>query len=368
MFSTLKNPTKRSYLCDVKLCGKVKAKDSSAKPPSVSLREITQPHLCVADTGFDQVPCYYPIHGYRARQTNNTGKRSIVFDVKAGFKDRPQTLACGRCVGCRLERSRQWAIRCIHEASLYPDNMFITLTYDDENLPLGETLVKTDFPAFMKKYRSKLAREQKKLDPTKQPPKIRYYHCGEYGDENGRPHYHALIFNHTFDDKIKIGESKTGDYQFVSPTLDELWGKGRTEIGSVTFESAAYIARYVMKKVNGDEAHHHYQRVNTETGRFVQIEPEYTTMSRRPGIGTPWLKKYKTDIYPDDFVIVRGKKMKPPRYYDLQLEKENNKQFLKVKRSRLEASAANADNNTPERLVVRETVTKSRLKQKGRKL
>ena len=188
-------------------------------------------------------------------------------------------LPCGQCIGCRLERSRQWAMRCVHEASMHDDNCFITLTYNPENLPPDCGLIKSDFQKFMKRYR--------RAFPGKE---IRFYHCGEYGDANNRPHYHAVIFGHNFDDWMYLFDSPSGEPIYTSPTLERIWGHGFVTVGSVTFESAAYVARYVMKKINGplkekiDEKTDlkHYERVNAFTGEIIEVMPEYSTMSRRP--------------------------------------------------------------------------------------
>lgn len=302
------------------------------------------------------MPCFHPISGYRSRSVNATGKRSIVFNTNDGYKDLPVELPCGRCTGCRLERSRQWAIRCVHEAQLYEDNCFLTLTYDNEHLPETGSLVKKHHQDFLKRLRFKYRHK-----------KIRYYHCGEYGDLNSRPHYHTLLFNHDFDDKLFYTE-RDGTKLYTSQTLESLWQKGFCTIGAVTFDSAAYVARYVMKKVNGNQAESHYQAINPATGELTPIIPEYTTMSRRPGIGTEWYKKYKSDVYPYDYLVVNGKKMKPPRYYDLKLESEDVQLYEKLKNERRELSRKDAENQTRDRLLVREKVLKSRLKSKKREI
>lgn len=135
--------------------------------------------------------------------------------------------------------------------------------------------------------------------------------------------------------------------------MSDIWGKGFVTIGDVTFESAAYVARYVTKKITGDKAQAHYQGRN----------PEYVTMSRRPGIGKPWFEKYKTDVYPKDFVTVREKKMKPPKYYQKLYEHTDPSEFDKIKMKRKKKAKENALDNTPERLHVKETVKKLNLKQ-----
>ncbi len=298
--------------------------------------------------------CYHPITGFSARICNpKTGKRSIVFDRKQGYSDRPMTIPCGQCIGCRLERSRQWAIRCLHEAQLHEQNCFLTLTFDAEHLPASLSIDVRDFQLFMKRLRKKYGAG------------IRFYHCGEYGDASGRPHYHACIFNHDFDDKIHwktINENKL----YISESLSELWPFGFSSIGDVTFESAAYVARYIMKKITGDFADQHYEFID-QYGEIHQRKPEYTTMSRRPGLGQGWLEKWRSDVYPSDEIIINGHPVRPPKYYDLQMEAAHSKQFRKVKRSRIAESKKHLHDQTPARLAVREKVQNAKLQRLPRK-
>lgn len=296
------------------------------------------------------MPCYNPLTGFYSKNLNSTGKRNIVFNIREALDDRSLSIPCGRCIGCKLERSRQWAMRCMHESSLYEQNCFLTLTYSPEKLPEGGTLIKKDFQDFMKRLR--------KANPDS---KIRYFHCGEYGDKNQRPHYHAIIFNYDFNDK-QIKQIRNENIVYTSQQLTKLWPHGLHEIGTVTFESAAYVARYVTKKITGDLAFYHYTHFD-EFGEITKdLLPEYTTMSRRPGIGKPWLEKYKTDVYPDDFVLVRGKKIKPPKYYDNLLSKQDPFMIDDVKERREKNGKLNSKNNTPQRLLVRETIQKLKAK------
>lgn len=289
------------------------------------------------------MPCYHPLTGYRSRTTNSsTGKRNIVFNLQDGFKDQPVELPCGQCIGCRLERSRQWAIRCVHEASLYRNNCFITLTYNDDNLPPNQSLVKKDFQDFMKRLRKSL------------PQKIRVYYCGEYGENFGRPHYHACIFGHDFSDKLLKKENANGDNLYVSQKLEKLWGKGHCLIGNVTFESAAYVARYLMKKVTGKKADAHYNKIDLATGEIFERLPEFTNMSK--SIGKAWFEKYSSDIYPDDFIVLRNKKLKPPKFYNARYELAYPEDYAKIKIARGRAAKKHSDNNTRDRLDVREYI------------
>jgi len=224
------------------------------------------------------VPCYSPLTGYRSRVTGASGKRQIVFKSSEGYLDQPVEVPCGRCIGCRLEYSRQWAVRCVHEASLYDENSFLTLTYSPENLPSNGSLVKRDLQLFFKRLRKSL--------PEK---KIRYFACGEYGDRNGRPHYHVCLFNHNFRDRY-LYTVRDGVALYRSESLERLWPAGFSTIGDVTFESAAYVARYTMKKFKGDEDEKkkHYEICDSETGEIHDLLPEFAIMSRRPGIGSGW--------------------------------------------------------------------------------
>lgn len=269
--------------------------------------------------------CFCPITGYRAPGGQ------VVFNSKLGYVDRPLTISCGQCAGCRLERSRQWAVRCLHESEMHEHNSFITLTYKDENLPPGASLHLPDWQKFAKNVRR-----------TYGP--FRYYHCGEYGDLYGRPHLHACLFGIDFHEDRTKWKLRRGNQTYQSKTLSKLWTHGSAEIGSLTFESAAYCARYIMKKITGEPAEEHYE------GR----KPEYTTMSRRPGIGKTWLDKYSTEVYKADSVIINAKPARPPKFYDGHYEINHPSEMEIIKSKRVKQAQKRADNNTPERLAVRE--------------
>lgn len=193
--------------------------------------------------------------------------------------------------------------------------------------------------------------------------KIRYYHCGEYGPKFGRPHYHAILFGFDFPDRQYL-MTKNGHRLYTSEMLDCAWqSRGFSTVGNVTFESAAYVARYIMKKVTGDQASDHYWKVDELTGEAVPVQPEYTTMSRRPGIASAWLQQFSTDVYPSDEIVIRGRKMRPPRFYDSQFEIEDPAAMEEIKLKRKRKALKHADNNTPERLAVRERVKRAQIQQ-----
>lgn len=294
------------------------------------------------------MPCYSPLQAWRGRKLVD-GKTSIVWrktEADPALVDSELKLPCGQCIGCRLERSRQWAMRCVHEASLYKDNCFITLTYDGSRLFPSGGLCMRDFQLFMKRLRKQNVGK-----------KIRFFHCGEYGELGGRPHYHACLFNHDFSDKV-LWSVRDGVRLYRSVTLENLWSLGFSTVGDVTFQSAAYVARYIMKKVIGDGKDVY---VNELTGECR--DKEYVTMSRRPGIGRGWYDKFKLDLYPSDFGIINGMKVRPPKFYDHIFDVEFPEEFKKVKARRLTFGRSIAGDNDVYRLAVKEGCKKSRVKQ-----
>lgn len=303
------------------------------------------------------MPCYYPLQASFFLQDD--GKKKIRFSNSAAelfynghksLSDSHLSLPCGRCMGCRLEKSRQWAVRIMHEASLYEDNCFVTLTFDDKHLgtmcPNG-SIDRKHMQDFMKRLRQKF-----------KDRRIRVFYCGEYGDDFGRPHYHLCLFNIDFPDKT-YWKSINGFNYYISDVLSDIWSFGHNVISDLTFESAAYVARYCTKKINGSLAEDHYK------GRT----PEFCQASLKPGIGSDWIDKFgKSDVWPFDEVVVRGYKCKPPRYYDKRLEKIDPIAFEESKVSRTDRAIKKEDDNTHRRLLVKEKCQAARMKQLVRKL
>lgn len=293
--------------------------------------------------------CYSPLTPYKKRGGG------ITFQKSESLNAEKTTIPCGQCLGCRLEHSRQWAIRCVHEASLYDANSFITLTYNDQNYPPFGSLNKKTFQDFMKRLRKKL-----------HPLKIRYYHCGEYGAKLSRPHYHAIIFNYDFPDK-KFLKKINGVPLYTSQLLSEIWGFGFVTVGDVTFESAAYVARYVLKKINGEQKEQHYKTIDAETGEVNNLQQEYVTMSRKPGIAREWYNRFKDDVFPSDEVILinknKAKKLHPPSFYTKIYQHENPEEYEKLKNKRAEGLKKHKKNNTKERLAVREKIHELKVRQ-----
>jgi hypothetical protein len=300
--------------------------------------------------------CYKPLTAYRSKERDCNNKYTIVFDPAQAYDLVKIQLPCGKCIGCRLEYSRQWAMRCMHEVSLHDKNCFITLTYDDEHLPKNKSLIHEDFQYFMKRLRKKYGNG------------IRFFQCGEYGEVNGRPHYHAILFNHDFDDRTYL-KTVNGYKYYNSQSLLDLWHhKGMVHVGDAEWESCAYVARYITKKINpGDKEHkdkffQKYGYWDPETGELFHRKVEYTSMSTKPGIGKEWFNKYHKEVYHTDSVVFRGMEMKPPKYYDNQFEIIGGEKIHTVKEAREKEALKRKKDNTRKRLKAREEVHLARAK------
>lgn len=257
------------------------------------------------------------------------------------------SVPCGRCLGCRLDYSKMWTIRMVNEMHFHEQNCFLTLTYSPENLPKNGTLVKKHLQDFIKRYRKHLSDTLPwsfQQDPkypndstatTWQPHKIRFYACAEYGEKLSRPHYHILVFGHQFADK-KYYRTINGNTLYTSPTLEKLWKYGFSSIGEATMQSAAYVSRYVTKKVSGAQADKYYMSAPDKWGEQHKILGEFSTQSLKPGIGEQFYRKYKNDIYPSDEIIHDGKYFPVPTYYDVLLERDDPQLFAQVKKNRID--------------------------------
>lgn len=231
-------------------------------------------------------------------------------------------IPCQKCIGCRLDYAKQWANRCMLELPYHESSYFLTLTYSDDNLRFSEsfdmetgelrkvpTLVKEDWQLFMKRLRKEYS--------MKYNNKLRFYMCGEYGEHSFRPHFHAVIFGLKLDDLVPYSRTSQGHILYNSEWLQNIWNLGYVVIGDVTYESCNYTARYVTKKVN-EELIEHFKDLN--------LEPEFTLMSRRPGIGA-WYYEDHPEIWNYDHFFLGTEngslQITPPRYFRKLLEKDN---------------------------------------------
>lgn len=318
------------------------------------------------------MPCYHPLKGFVIGTTRDGKKRLKVtnYEVSYVYQDSPDgafycagpsdsyghfrfvrdfiELPCGHCVGCRLERSRQWANRCLMELEYHDSAYFVTLTYNDDYVPrsyyadpaTGEaqpslTLCKRDFQLFMKRLRKAFPED-----------KIRFFACGEYGPTTFRPHYHAILFGLHLNDLVPFGQSTQGFQYYTSQSLQNVWSErvaptregsvtplthslwspiGHVLVANVTWETCAYTARYVMKKLNGPE------------GQFYtdfNIEPPFSLMSRKPGIARQWYDDHP-DMYDYEYISVKtptgGRKFRPPKYFDKLFDFDDPEKSAEIK-------------------------------------
>lgn len=310
-------------------------------------------------------------------------------------------IPCGKCIGCRLEYSRQWANRCMLELQYHESAYFLTLTYNDGNLPLrwhvddktGEasrvaSLVKRDWQLFMKRLRRAFPDQQ-----------LRFFMSGEYGEQNFRPHFHAIIFGLKIPDLRFYKKLDKYDY-FTSSSIQKIWDfganlshepldnpdqkvynvdtgkwcvtplttRGLVIIGEVNWDTCAYTARYVMDKLKGPDANFYVEQ---------GVEPPFSLMSRRPGIGRQYYDDH--DCYEYSYINVAtpqgGKKFQAPKYFDRLLESDDPERFAEIKQRRKafsqqwqEAKLAQTDLKYLDFLEVQEAAHEDRIKALERRL
>lgn len=296
-------------------------------------------------------------------------------------------LPCGQCIGCRLQRSRQWANRLMLELEYHQSAYFVTLTYNDKHVPVsyysdpdtGEafpamTLRMKDIQLFMKRLRKRFG-------------KVRYYACGEYGPETMRPHYHLIIFGLKLDDLVFKGKNEMGDLFYTSQKLEETWSEriapvqygytncltadkedfydclGFVSVSEVTWNTCAYVARYVTTKLTGKMSSFY---------DVFNIEPPFSLMSRKPGIARQWYEDHP-DCYDYEYISIStpkgGRKFRPPRYFDKLYDEEHKEEMKKIKEMRkrmameaVKAKLFQSSLSVDEILAAEERNTESRVK------
>lgn len=287
--------------------------------------------------------CLRPLEAYRIRLSGE-----VILGTKGAGRGDKLELPCARCIGCKLDKRKAWAIRIMHESQLYDSSVFVTLTYDDEHLPASLSLEYSDFQCFMRRLRKEVVGST--VGPDGGRP-VRFFVSGEYGARGSRPHWHAILFNCWFKDSVR----------FVNDTLrskqcEDLWRGGDVVIGSVTSASAAYVAGYTMKKVHGPRARLYYEDVvNVRTGEVSRRRPEFVRMSLKPGIGAWWYRKFAGDMFPNDIAVMDGKRCKVPRYYWNRFQLDADPGLVEeLAYDRYLRAMEQRGESTPERRAVRE--------------
>lgn len=274
-------------------------------------------------------------------------------------------LPCGQCVGCRMRRASEWCIRLQHEFRMHDCvACFTTRTYSEANLPVDGGLHYSDV--------QKADRAMRRAGL-----KFRHYTVGEYGTKPGhpfmnifgqtslgRPHYHSIMFGQDFrQDRVVIKRSGAGQEVFESPTFSKFWPHGFAVLADVTPASISYVSKHSFKKMTGREAPEYYSRVNALTGEFVYVEPEFSHMSLKPGIGAGWLERFgESDVFPHDSVVLNGRELPVPKYYFKRFKELHPLEAEAAEYERYLFSQDHLADQTPERLAVREECAQARIR------
>lgn len=289
--------------------------------------------------------CYYPLKAFDTLDVNaDTGKKVYKImpfgttSVKVGRNTYSKgiSIPCGKCIGCRLDYSREWAIRSYLECKEYDYNYFVTLTYAPEHLPKGqgydvETGEVIYGDSLNPKHLTKFIKDLRRYFDYHYGHKgIRFMASGEYGDKTGRPHYHLIIYNLPLPDCMYWNSNWDGDKYFTSKIISDIWGKGHCIVANVNWETSAYVARYVMKKSLGKDS----RKIYAARGQL----PEFIRQSRAPGLGRSYYEKNKDVIYAtDELSVIKGNKLlttRPVGYFDRLYEKDNPERLAELKAKR----------------------------------
>ncbi|WGL31322.1 replication initiator protein [Dipodfec virus UOA04_Rod_907] len=305
-------------------------------------------------------------------------KTEHVLDLGGHVVDKYQEIPCGKCLACRLNYSESWAIRIMLESKKYEHNEVLTLTYDPEHLPkvqginriTGEqgevcTLKPEDVQKFLKRLRKAFAAGKWGKHEFEPNDKLRFFNAGEYGEQNGRAHYHIVVFNLDVYDKEPTATSKRGNEQWTSKLIEEIWGMGRITLMPLNYETAAYVARYIVKKQKGPGSKELYE--------LSGQHPEYTTMSRMPGIASEYYNEKKGELYETQKIWLQTqkkiRKVKLPRYFDKRFEIDEPEEMKRIKKQRKELNEmrtntilSRTDKTREEYLKVQEENLKARTK------
>lgn len=261
--------------------------------------------------------------------------RRLVVNPRDGFADLRVQHSCGQCRNCRINARSHMATRCVLESKMHPPgtSWFLTLTFAPEHRRESGSLRKADLQGFIRRVRDGGFN-------------VRFKGVGEYGEGGSdgypHPHYHVLAFNLPLDDFDHEWKSPSGDIIRTSPTVARFWPYGIHSVGALTAESAGYVSGYSDKKITGEAAPAHYERVDPATGQVWQLLPEFSLQSLKPGIGLPWFKRFAPECLSNGFIVIDGEKRPIPPYF-LRHVSETDAALLKVDRRSMALKVAEAE-------------------------
>lgn len=303
-----------------------------------------RPHLVgggLFSVGDMRLACTRHLRAYK-------GPNGIAFNSREGYADMPLTLRCGACIGCRIDRQTGWMIRMMHELQMAEKACFATFTYNDDCVPDDHGLRVEHWQEAAKRIRANIG-------------DFRFFMAAEYGGDKLRPHYHAAIFGQDFtNDRVRVNVKGSPHYWWTNEAVTSAWRKGYVTVGELNSTTARYICNYMLKKVTGKKAKAAYERIDPLTGETWDVRPEFSTMSRRPGLGASWFDRYCDDVYPQDVVVLDGKKYRPPQFYDRLLQDRDPAMWRKVEARRNEWVQKHSEDLTPDRLEVKERIINAR--------
>lgn len=330
-------------------------------------------------------------------------------DLETGeVVNRAVVLPCGQCLGCRTAYAAQWADRIMLESLAHDESYFLTLTYADAHVPIrfyspdkalwdrenfrydpitgtfsnsfGDTCSYDELVGLCSRLRQVMSLDSRDLTlflkrlrrflSYHHDVQVRFYAVGEYGSLKHRPHYHIIVFGLHLDDLYEIGRNKAGRMLHSSKIIEKLWPYGRVEVDKLTWESAAYTARYTVKKLG---------KAETDFYKEFNIVPEFSRMSLKPGIGQKYFDENAKTIYEYDKIHISTssgvRTVKPPRFYDQKYDdiyptgmkdvKANRKE---IARQHVRAKLQNYSGSYFELLEAEERAFKARTKSLRREL
>lgn len=300
------------------------------------------------------MPCFSPLHGFPYPSTCSRAGQYMIY---SRFIDKPDMIdestgeylhqidiRCGKCAGCRLDDSKEWATRMVVESFTVPEDTcyFITLTYNNDFVPKSDNGDMVLDPPAVSSWMKRLRRNFEYYYGHKG---VRFYACGEYGSKGMRPHYHVCLFNSPLDDLSFAGLNKLGDPLYTSDFIDQAWSKEITSsqrlsfggvcIGKMNWRTCAYTARYTMKKAYGSDK---------EDLVKLGLVPEFVNMSRRPGIGLDYFLANYDTMYDRDQIILpaiskdKANIQRIPKYFDKKMKEIDPLRLAQAKERRIMAS------------------------------